>query len=161
MVCPLSKCNPACSALNAAIYVCPFVKSVNANNTCSGAKLYCSPAPRCCCIELNRLHTALCSAVLCAIAVLVMSFRANSHIVTYVHVFCALFPLLLVLYLMCNIWDRSVDVSCIIVQPNVHHQVFQSSLSCWNLIKVMSLSVLCEWSAGMYVMQLLSCTSEK
>lgn len=76
MVCPLSKCNPRCTALIAAIYVCPFVKSVNANNTCSGAKLYSSPAAGCYCIKVmmiwcvcNRPHNAPYSAVLCVIVV--------------------------------------------------------------------------------------------
>lgn len=167
MVCPLSKCNPACSALIAAIYVCPFVKSVNANNTCSGAKLYSSPAPRCCCIKLKWFGVFLTGSTLHSILrsrVPSQCCWCYSELITILYVcpcvLCSV-PLLLVLYLMCNIWDRSLDVSCIIVQPNVHpHQVFQSSLSLWNLIKVMSLSVL-EWSAGMYVMQLLSCTSEK
>lgn len=167
MVWSLSKCNPVCSALIAAIYVSPYVKSVNANNTCSGANLYPSPAPRCFCFKLKWFGVFLTGSTLrCTLwsCVPLQCCWCYSELTAILYVcpcvLCSV-PLLLVLYLMCNIWDRTLDVSCIIVQPNVHpHQVFQSSLSFWNLIKEMPLSAL-EWSAGMYVMQLLSCTLEK
>lgn len=112
-VCPLSKCNSVCSALIAAIYVCPFVKSVNANNTCSGANLYSSPAPRCCCIKLKRFGVFLTGATLrCTLrsCVPLQCCWCYSELTAILYVcpcvLCSV-QLLLVLYLMCNIWDRT------------------------------------------------------
>lgn len=103
MTCSLPKCNPVCSALTAAIYVCPFVKSINARNTCSGAKLSSSPAPRCCCIKLGLFGVFLIGYPLhCTLQpLLVLIFSASNHTVC---VLCSVL-LLLVLCVMCNIWD--------------------------------------------------------
>ena len=158
--CALSECTPACSALIAAIYVFAHMSSQWMQITLGQGPSYILHQRQDVVVKevfvSSRLHTVLYSAVLCAIAVLV----CYSQLTAMLSV-CPRVLLLPVLYSVCNIWDRTTVSSCIIVQPSVHpHPVFQSSLSCWILVKVLSLSVP-ECSAGMFVMQLWSCTLGK
>lgn len=96
-VCLLSKCNPVCSALVAAINVCTFVKSVNATLVQGAKVIFFTSAKMLYTFQMTgcvpeQLHTrGLYSVMLCAIAVLVMSCRADSHTVRMSMLFCALY----------------------------------------------------------------------
>lgn len=130
MTCSLPKCNPVCSALTAAIYVCPFVKSINARNTCSGAKLSSSPAPRCCCIKLGLFGVFLIGYPLhCTLQpLLVLIFSASNH--TVCMSMCIVLRSVAASF-VCNVQHMG---SCNTVLANVHHrQVLQISFSFWNL----------------------------
>lgn len=126
MTCSLPKCNPVCSALTAAIYVCPFVKSINARNTCSGAKLSSSPAPRCCCIKLGLFGVFLIGYPLhCTLQpLLVLIFSASNH--TVCMSMCIVLRSVAASF-VCNVQHMG---SCNTVLANVHHrQVLQISFS--------------------------------